>query len=75
MQVHPANFIYAAICLVLIPISVFGGSYIDYVFYSLWLHIILQLITVCLICAFFGFIISAINVESWDVFSSGGRLR
>jgi hypothetical protein len=66
MQIYPMNFIYAALCLVLIPISVLGGAYVDYYLGIWWVSLIISLLPVCFVCAAVTFFISAVNVEVWD---------
>jgi len=68
------NFVYAAVCLVLTPISVFTGGFIDYYFGIWWLGIVLSAIPILLICACLSFIISSVNVEIWDECYMGRRL-
>lgn len=66
MQIYPLHFIYAAICLILIPVSFFAGAFVDYCLGIWWLSIIIRAIPAIFFCAAVSFLITAVNVEVWD---------
>ena len=74
MQIYPMNFWYAAICLVMITVSVFAGDYINYYLGVWWVGLTLSLVPICFLCAAIGFVLMAVHLEVWDYPYLGRRL-
>jgi hypothetical protein len=67
MQIYPMNFIYALVCMGMIPAAVYGGAYIGYYLGNEpWVSFVISLIPVILFITAVSFILSAVNVEVWD---------